>query len=180
MAGSVNRAALVQEYQQGASLTDLAARHKISVSTARYHVLKAGALRSRKEGIKKAAEAGKLGRSLRGRKRTFSPSHKAAIAKGRAKWGEENAVGVSVKPAGYREYTRGEHKGRSEHVVKMEERLGRRLMPDEHVHHIDGNRLNNADNNLALVTRSGHARIHRLQDAMAGKQRERDQDGRFC
>ena len=179
MAGSVNKVILVDEYQRGASLTELADRHNISVSTARYHVLKAGILRSRAEGVRNAAEAGKLGAGLRGKTRTFSDEHKAAIARARAKWGAENAVGFSIKPSGYREYTRGEHKGRAEHVVKMEQRLGRRLLPDEHVHHIDGNPLNNDDNNLALVTCSGHARLHRMQEAMAGKQRERAENGRF-
>lgn len=179
MAGSVNKVILVEEYQSGASLTDLAGRHNISVSTARYHVLKAGVLRSRSDGVKAAAAAGKLGSGFRGKTRTFSEEHKAAIANGRAQWGSENAVGFSVKPSGYREFTRGEHKGRCEHVVTMERRLGRRLLPDEHVHHIDGNPLNNQENNLALVTRSGHARLHRMQDAMMGKQRERTEDGRF-
>ena len=46
----------------------------------------------------------------------------------------------------------------------MERRLGRRLRPDEHVYHIDGDRLNNDENNLALVTRSGHARLHRREE----------------
>ena len=179
MAGSVNKVIIVDEYQRGASLTELADRHNISVSTVRYHVLKAGALRSRSEGVRNAAAAGKIGSGLRGKSREFSDEHKAALSRARAKWGEENAVGFSIKPSGYREHTRGEHKGRAEHVVKMEQRLGRRLLPDEHIHHIDGNPLNNDENNLALVTRSGHARLHRLQDAMAGKQRERTENGRF-
>lgn len=55
MAGSVNKVILVDEYQRGASLTELADRHNISVSTARYHVLKAGVLRSRAEGVRNAA-----------------------------------------------------------------------------------------------------------------------------
>lgn len=179
MAGSVNKVIIVDEYQRGASLTELADRHNISVSTVRRHVLKAGVLRSRAEGVMNAAKTGKLGSGLRGKTRTFSDEHKASIARARAMWGEGNSVGFSIKPNGYREHTRGEHKGRSEHVVKMEQRLGRRLLPDEHVHHIDGNPLNNNDNNLALVTCSGHARLHRIQDAMAGKQRERAENGWF-
>lgn len=179
MAGSVNKVILVDEYKAGASLTELAAHHGLSVSTVRYHVLRAGALRSRSDGVRMAAKSGKLGSGLRGKSRTFTEDHKKAMSRGRLKWADENALGITVKPSGYREYTRGEHKGRSEHVVKMEARIGRRLRPDEHVHHIDGNRLNNEENNLALVTRSGHARLHRLQDAMASNHRERDSYGRF-
>ena len=176
---SVNKVIIVDEYVAGASLTELAKRYNISVSTARYHILKAEALRSRAEGIRNAAASGKLGAGLRGKKRTFSASHRASIVRARAIWAEENAVGFSVKPSGYLEHTRGEHKGRSVHVVVMEHRLGRKLLPDEHVHHIDGNPLNNAENNLALVTRSGHARLHRLQDAMSGNTRERAENGRY-
>ena len=179
MAGSVNKVILVDEYVRGSSLTELATRHGVSVSTARYHILQAGVLRSRADGVRNAAKSGKLGSGLRGKSRTFTEQHCKAISTARKNWADENAVGFSVKPSGYREYTRGEHKGRSEHVVKMEQRLGRRLLPDEHVHHIDGDKLNNSDNNLALVTRSGHMRLHRLQDIMTNNERERAENGRF-
>lgn len=177
--GSVNKAILVDDYLGGASLTDLAARHGVSISTARHHVLKAGVLRSRADGVRLAAKAGKIADALRGKTRKFTEEHRNAISAARLKMGQESAAGVSIKPSGYRELTRGENKGRTEHVVKMEQRLGRRLLPDEHVHHIDGNRLNNDDSNLALVTRAGHARLHRIQEAMSGKQKERDANGRF-
>lgn len=179
MAGSVNKVILIDDYIRGASLTELADRYDLPVSTVRYHIHKAGLLRSRAEGVRNAAKAGKLGSGFRGKSRKFTANHIAAISQARAKWGEENAIGLSTKPSGYREHTRGEHKGRSEHVVAMEKRLGRRLLPDEHVHHIDGDKLNNSDNNLALVTRSGHARLHRLQDKMNKTERERADNGRF-
>jgi hypothetical protein len=46
----------------------------------------------------------------------------------------------------------------------MEKRLGRFLRPDEHVHHIDGNGHNNAENNLQLVSSSDHGREHNLSN----------------
>lgn len=50
--------------------------------------------------------------------------------------------------------------GRHEHRSVMEERLGRPLKSDEIVHHRDENKRNNADDNLELTDRAGHARIH--------------------
>lgn len=47
-----------------------------------------------------------------------------------------------------------------EHRFIAERILGRKLTRDEVVHHIDGNIRNNAENNLAVMTRSEHARIH--------------------
>jgi hypothetical protein len=176
---SLNKVTLIADYQHGASLTDLSAKYSVSVSTARYHVLKANVLCSRTDGIRLAAKSGKIANSLRGRKRELTEDHRKAIAAARVKWCQEHALGVSIKPSGYLEITRGENKGRSVHVVKMEQRLGRRLLPDEVVHHIDGDRLNNEDSNLELLTRSIHARLHRLQEIMSGKYRERDDYGRF-
>lgn len=46
---------------------------------------------------------------------------------------------------------------------------------DENIHHIDGNKSNNLDNNLALVTVSGHMRLHRILDELSGKIRERNE-----
>lgn len=177
---SVNKVILIDEYRCGASLTELARRFNISVSAARYHVAKAGVLRTRTEAVRAAAKKGLLGSGMRGTTRNFSEAHRANISAGRNAWSAENAVGVSRKPSGYLEFTRGAHKGRLVHVVTLETRLGRRLHHDETVHHIDGNRSNNNANNLALVTRSGHARLHRLQDKMTGKTRERNEYGCFC
>lgn len=74
-----------------------------------------------------------------------------------------NSKGTSIKPSGYIEITRGENKGRYQHVVIMEESIGRRLRKHEVVHHKDRNRSNNSPENLQLMTRSSHMRLHRLE-----------------
>ena len=112
--------------------------------------------------------SGKLGSARRGK--TFPPmseAQRAKISASRLAWSERCAVGHRVTPSGYVEFTKGPHKGRSQHVVLMEERLGRSLMADEVVHHIDGNRTNNEPNNLALMTRSAHTRLHRREKRLA-------------
>jgi hypothetical protein len=50
--------------------------------------------------------------------------------------------------------------GRHEHRVVMEEALGRPLRPGEVVHHIDGNHLNNAPENLRVMSPGDHLREH--------------------
>lgn len=47
-----------------------------------------------------------------------------------------------------------------EHREIMEKHLGRKLRPDEHVHHKDGNKLNNKLSNLEIKIRAEHARFH--------------------
>lgn len=44
--------------------------------------------------------------------------------------------------------------------VIMENFLGRKLLPEEEVHHKDGNPLNNKIDNLEVMTRAEHLRIH--------------------
>lgn len=169
----------VSRYVSGESIPQIADEMGLGRGLLRYRLSKLGVLRSRSDGVRMAAAAGRLGSGLRGKSRIFSADHCAAISRGRAAWAEDNAGGVSLKPNGYLEYTRGPNKGRGVHVVAMEERLGRALLDDECVHHIDGDKTHNEDNNLALLTRSGHMRLHRREDAISGKNRERKSNGRF-
>lgn len=47
-----------------------------------------------------------------------------------------------------------------QHVLVAEDTIGRSLLPNEHVHHIDEQRLNNSPDNLRVMTRSEHRSLH--------------------
>jgi hypothetical protein len=161
------------------SLPQIAARSGLPLSTVRSRLLSAGVqLRPRGDAIR--LRSAHLSEQRRGVKRPpFTQDHRDRIRDAKLRHGDQHARGVTRKANGYLEYTRGTNKGRLVHVVAMEKRLGRRLRPDETVHHIDGDRQNNDDDNLALVTRAGHGRWHRLADKLAGRERARDHRGRF-
>lgn len=48
-----------------------------------------------------------------------------------------------------------------EHRVAAESKLGRPVLASEEVHHVDGDRANNAPGNLEVLTRSEHRVKHR-------------------
>ena len=52
-------------------------------------------------------------------------------------------VGKYIDDKGYWRYSGGPNRGNRVHRVMMEIRLGRKLRKDEHVHHRDGDKLNN-------------------------------------
>ena len=51
-------------------------------------------------------------------------------------------------------------------------KIGRELTAEDEVHHIDGNHMNNKPENLVVVSKSEHAKIH-------ASRKERDEYGRF-
>ncbi len=69
------------------------------------------------------------------------------------------AIRGQIDPSGYRRYT---IKGQQvwAHRMVMEYWLGRKLLPTEHVHHIDGDKLNNNPENLLVLDVVEHARLH--------------------
>lgn len=166
-------------YLSGLSIPQVSAETGIPLSTLRFRFKKLGILRSREEAVKMAADDGRLGSGMRGKTRSFSDDHKENIRQSLLQHGEKNAKGTTLKPSGYVEYTRGPRKGKTVHVAVMEARLGRKLKSDEVVHHIDGDTQNNDENNLALCTRSGHARLHRFEDKLQGKSLKRNSKGQI-
>lgn len=157
-------------YAAGMSIPEVAEEVGVPVSTVYYRLKRMGVLRSRADGVRNASARGRLKSREAGG--IVSPQGRENIRKARLAWGEKNASGVSLKPSGYLEITRGPNKGRSVHVVEMEKRLGRRLKDDECVHHIDGNKTNNDANNLALVTKSGHSRLHRRERSLQAMKKD--------
>lgn len=62
-----------------------------------------------------------------------------------------NFKGGYITPAGYRRIGK-----EMEHRKVMRQFLGRELLKEEHVHHLNGNKLDNRIDNLALLTRKIH------------------------
>lgn len=82
--------------------------------------------------------------------------------------------GLERKPtkgkSGYKYVWFADGSGMPEHRYIMENALGRKLEPTEHVHHIDGNRENNDISNLMVLTKSEHSRLHRNKEIREGKE----------
>jgi len=85
---------------------------------------------------------------------------KFAAGRNHANW----SGGTTVSPDGYREVhvegSKAKHRYRSEHRLVAERALGRALSSGEVVHHINGNKLDNRPENLAVMSRSEHAALH--------------------
>lgn len=50
-----------------------------------------------------------------------------------------------------------------EHRYVMEQHLGYKLLPDEHVHHLNGNKTDNRLENLTIIDRKEHGLAHARQ-----------------
>lgn len=65
---------------------------------------------------------------------------------------------------------------RAQHGVVLEAKLGRRLRPGEHAHHLNGRRDDNRPANLAVRTRAEHGREHHAPPAARLRAVRRDRD----
>lgn len=74
---------------------------------------------------------------------------------------ECNGYILIYKPDYYLSQKKGPNKGYIyEHIYVVTKELGRRLHPDEHVHHLDLSRNNNDRANLIVLSKSDHFRLH--------------------
>jgi len=151
---------ICEQYLSGICIAEISKEHGITKSTLQRRFKKIGILRSRKEAMGLAAKQGKLGSGNRGKKLIFTEEHKKKMSLAKLARGEKYAAGITKKPSGYIEFTRGPHKGRREHTVKMEQHIGRPLAKDEVVHHINEITDDNRLENLQLMTQHTHSKLH--------------------
>lgn len=163
---------LYKLYKSGKSITQVSDIIGLSKSTVRLRLKDAGILRSRADAVRLAAKNGRLGSGNRCKKRVFTKKWADNISKAKLGRGK----GWSLKPNGYIAITMGENKGRSEHCVIAEDHIGRRLMANECIHHINGCRSDNRIENLQVMTRSDHMALHSKINI---KLRARDSKGKL-
>lgn len=162
--------------QEEKSIPEIQAITGLPASAIRKKLKDEGVIRSRADALRLAAKKGRLGSGLRGKTRVFSEQWKKNISTARKANADAKSVGVRITKSGYVEFTRGENKGRGQHVVVVEKMIGRRLFANEVVHHVDGDKKNNILENLKLMTRAEHSSLHAFENA---QKRKRKNDGKF-
>jgi|WetSurMetagenome_2_1015567.scaffolds.fasta_scaffold107136_4 hypothetical protein len=148
------------------SIKDISKITPQSVSGIRLILKRAGVLRTLKEALLLAKP--KLGSGNRGKKIIFTPDRCENCRIAALKRWEKTAKGISLKPSGYYEITRGRDKNRPLHDVIMEIHIGRKLRPGEIVHHINEIKTDNEISNLQLMTSSEHSAYHGILNYKRG------------
>ena len=96
------------------------------------------------------------------------PSRVASLKEGKVFCSHEchrtHDRGGSVNGDGYRMVSVAPYTPVREHRWIAEQHIGRKLLPTEHVHHINGDKLDNRVENLRVLTDSEHMSLHRSKD----------------
>lgn len=169
--GEVSHELVCEMYKSGLSSRDVAKAVGISFVHAARIVKKAGLTRDAstrvKMGLSKPEVREKMSIAAR------RPCPESVKEKLRLKVGPKSPFwkgGLTMSAGGYLVFTKskgnGENAGRALHSVIAEESAGRKVMPNEHVHHIDENKLNNHPDNLQIMTASEHARLHAIKNKL--------------
>jgi hypothetical protein len=128
------------------------------------------AFESKKLSGNKDSTQDKLSLAARGRKLSESAKDKLRKLSGSKNVNWTGGLTLSVQ--GYICFTRskgnGENAGKALHVVLAQWLYKRKLKQGEHVHHIDGNQLNNSPENLTILSAHDHAKIHQLGEKKYG------------
>jgi len=105
-----------------------------------------------------------ISKGLTGKK--VSPEHIANQRKTKLANGTWKPVGYTFERQGYRYIKISFGRGRDNHVLEhrhvAEKMIGRSLLCREHVHHLDGNSLNNSPQNLCVISAADHSHLNRL------------------
>lgn len=122
--------------EEGLTSVDIAPIVGLGKRTVVYHLSRMGVIRSRGEASRMRA--------------TYGPDNPG--------WGE--------KPFLLNGYPARHIRGRVRYLHRMiaEEKIGRELKRNEIVHHVNGDRSDNRPENLEVMTRAEHARLHALEN----------------
>lgn len=151
---------ICDDYAAGMTMQQIASKHGATYSTVRQRLIDYGVnFRTKSQ----AAKLSTFDWSSHAQKIGKLPMPESAKEKLRAARLSAPATGYSLKPNGYYEFTKGQHKGRSIHRVVAEIKIGRPLKKDEVVHHKDRNKANNNPDNLEVMTRGEHTALHRKE-----------------
>ncbi|MCR4307676.1 MAG: HNH endonuclease [Candidatus Berkelbacteria bacterium] len=105
--------------------------------------------------------------------RKLSPAHREKVIKTLSSYGDQTGEknhrwkgGRTTSGGGYIWIKKLDHPNKNaqgyvpEHRLIIEKEIGRYLLPDEHIHHINENKQDNRLENLRIVSPQEHAAIH--------------------